>query len=139
MFQDSLINNKNKAREAYTLLEILVATAIFGIIATTIALPLINSMSLSAKDRDIVEANALARKFLKDTEILWQDSDNFMKEPASIDSSFTKNGKYNVFVDAVNGNVTNALGDVVVRRVNVTYRNQQGEVLSNLYLDYSKF
>ena len=137
MFQEHEI--KKYRRKAYTLIEIMISIMFFSIIAVSITLPFTKSISLSVKDQDIIDANNLARSYLRETELLWKQPLQFEQETLPVvDSKYTDNSRFSVVPDPVLDIATNSSGIVVLKRVRIKYQNSRGDYLADLYLDINK-
>jgi len=138
MFQDSYNNYKNKTLKGYTLLEIAVAILFFSITVICLSLPLCQSISLSSSEQDMVNANNLARMYLKSIDLKWQfQTDYDQGELPQITSTFTSNDKYNV-TTAKQDIAQNSSSIVIVRRVNIEYKDKKNNTLVNLFMDFNR-
>ena len=142
MFQD-LLNKQNKktqkyTKPGYTLIEVIMAVVFFGIIALGIGIPFNESMMLSRNDQNIVDANNLARLYLKDTELKWLlQSDFDAGELPELTEKYTANGKYIVTVNQTDV-ASNTEGIPLVKRVNITYKDNLNTTLVDIFLDYNR-
>lgn len=141
MFQD-LQNKQNilkkHANKGYTLIEIAISVLFFAIVALGISLPFGNSISLTVDNKNINAANNLARSYLKDVEANWSIQSNFDEgNLIEVDSAYTNDGKYDVTVISDNISI-NDIGIVVVRRINIKYKDNKGRYLTDLYYDYNR-
>ena len=134
MRQDFLNNKK----EGYTLLEVAVSIMIFAIITLGLSLPFSNSISLTVDDKNINAASNLARSYLEDTEKSWNTQNSFDKgNLINIGNNYTNNGKYTATVNAVDIS-TDTSGIVLVRRLNINYKDSRGKTLVNIFYEYSR-
>lgn len=137
MFQDLCKKKYNQrySSNGYTLLEILIAMVFFAIIAVGISLPFSQSISLSAKDQNIINANNLASLYLRDTGLKWAHQIDFdAGQLPAVNSVYTNNGIYTV-IPASQDITTNAGGNVIVKRISVEYRDSKGNRLANISSD----
>jgi len=140
MYQDicSCANNKNKRLKGYTILEMVIATLFFAITVVCLSLPFCESINLSAKDQDIVNANSLAKTYLKAIELKWQFQTNYdAGDLPEITNVETFNDKYSV--TAVKQDIAqNSDSIVIVRRVNVKYTDKNNNILVDLFTDFNR-
>ncbi len=134
MSQDSL----NKTYKGYTLLEIMLSIVILGIVVLGLSLPFGQSFYLSSDDRDIVTSNNLAGLYLREVETSWQNQTEYdLGELPEITDEYTGNGRYNV-TTGLEDLATNDNGQVIVRRVQVTYTNGNNQVLTDIFSDFNR-
>lgn len=133
MFQDFL--NKQNGQ---SLIEIMMAAVFFGIIAVSLSLPVSNSLFVTYDNKNINAANNLARSYLKNVQDSWKlqgDFDNgALPAPGGV---YTENGKYTVTA-AAQDLQTDDDGNVLIRRVTVTYRDNNNTTVCELYYDYNR-
>ena len=127
-----------KRQEGYTLLEVIISVMFFAIIAMGLFLPYCNSISLTVDNKNITAANNLARSYLKDIESEWKIQNNFdTGSLIEIDETYTNNGIYIVSVNSEDI-ATDDEGIVLIRRINITYKDSEENTLSDIYYDYSR-
>lgn len=137
MCQDLLKKQKNKLK-GQTLTEIVMAVVIFSMVAIGLAGPLTSSIITTDQNQDINTANNLARSYLKDLQDSWELQTNFDAGALiDIDETYTNNGKYNVDAQADDLQL-NDDGNVIVRRVSLTYEDSNDNILCEIYLDYNR-
>jgi prepilin-type N-terminal cleavage/methylation domain-containing protein len=127
-------NNK----KGFSLMEILIAMFIFGIIAMGLALPFQESITLTSKNTAVANANNLARLYLKDTELIWQNQLDFDNQtvPELIDK-YTENGLYTVNL-TIENLATNKDDIFILKRINIIYSDKNQNQLINIFMDYSR-
>lgn len=135
MCQDS--SNRSK-KQGYTLLEIVISIMFFAIIALGLSLPYCNSVSLTVANRNINASSNLARSYLKDIEAEWKIQSNFDDgNLIEVDDSYTDNDKYIVNVNSQDIAIDEE-GIVLIRRVNITYKDSKENTLADIYYDYNR-
>lgn len=128
----------SKKEKGYTLVEVAISILFFAIVALGLSLPFSNSVSLTVDNKNINAANNLARSYLKDTEANWSVQNNFDQgKLIQISNSYNNNSKYTVIVNSQNISTDNN-GIVVVRRVNIKYKDNKGNILTDIYYDYNR-
>jgi|GEM_PF-2516044 len=140
MFQDFNKNKKveNKSLKGYSLVELMLAMFFFAIIAVCLALPFSNSINLSVNDQDVVNANNLAKRYLKSVEIKWQFQPDYdAGSLPALTSEDKGDGRYSV------GRSTQIIrkdsdDNVILRRVTIKYSNKSGQVLARLFSDFDR-
>ncbi len=139
MYQDMLINKQDKD-SGYSLVEILVAMLIFGAVVLTLSLPMYSSFELAANDAKLMEANTLTSAYIKQVEKNWLNSQCYDDDALpEIDDTFTANGKYEVTVTTPEIIATSSqTGKVLIKRISITYRDDEGKVLSDVYFDFNR-
>jgi len=137
MCQD-LLNKKNRSQKGFTLLEIAMSMVIFGIIVVMLSLPMYTGLSLLVGDSNIVRANNLAKAYIKDLDNKWKIQSTFDDaELVELDAFYTDNNKYVVNVGVENIH-TDENSVVIIRRVKVIYKNQDGELLTDIFYDFKR-
>ncbi len=132
------IKSNNNVKKGYTLIEVLISVMFFAIIAVGLSLPFSNSIYLTVDNKNINTANNLARSYLKDTEAVWRIQEDFKEGTLiNIDNTYTNNGIYNVTVNSQNI-CLDENNEVMIRRVNIQYKDSKGNVLTNIFYDYSR-
>ncbi len=138
MSQDFLNKNAHKNKKGQSLTEIMISMLFFGLIAVSLSMPLSNSLFATYDNHNVNTANTLARSYLKDQQDAWKLQGNFdastLITPGAI---YTENNKYSVNT-AVSDIQTDSDGNVIIRRVTVTYADDNGVVLCELYYDYNR-
>lgn len=139
MFQDLLNNNgKLRATDGYTLIEIAVSILIFSIVVLSLSLPFCSSMALSVKDQSIVSAANLARLYFKNTEINWQLQSNYdLGILPAVSATYNNGNAYNVTASTQNL-ATNSSGNIMIRRVDITYKDLHGNLLGDFFTDFNR-
>ncbi|MFA6988494.1 MAG: type II secretion system protein [Candidatus Gastranaerophilaceae bacterium] len=123
---------------AFTLMEILVAMTVFGIVTLGLVLPFQESISLTTKNELISSANNLARLYFKEIELLWLNQSDFdaQRMPA-LTNQFTQNNMYTIKVSVKN--MDQNTGNIwILKRVNVTYSDTTNSELVNFFMDYNR-
>lgn len=137
MCQD-LLNSKNAKRQGYTLLEVVISVMFFAIVTLGLSLPFSSSISLTVDDRNINVASNLARSYLKDTETSWKTQNSFDNgELIAVGDNYNNNGKYTVAVSSEEI-ATDTDGNVLIRRINITYKDSNGRNLTDIFYDYNR-
>lgn len=137
------IQNKRKpeklnAKRGFTLLEVVISIVFFAIISAGLVLPVSNSISLTVDNKNINASNNLARSYLQDLGSQWSSQSNFEAgELLQLTSTYTDNGKYTVDVNSEDLEI-NEDGLVLVRRVEIEYKDNKGNILSKIFLDYNR-
>ncbi|MEI8388790.1 MAG: hypothetical protein WCG23_02785 [bacterium] len=136
------LNKKNNfnysVSKGYTLLEVLISIVFFAIITVGLSLPISSSISLTVDNKNINAANNLARSYLEDVEAKWTIQSNFDAGTLiAVTDVYTNNKKYNVTVTSENISTDNN-GVVIVRRINIKYKNTKGKLLTDIYYDYDR-
>jgi len=127
-------NNK----KGFSLMEILIAMFIFGIIAMGLALPFQESITLTSKNTNVANANNLARLYLKDTELIWQNQLDFDTETVpELTDKYTESGLYTVNI-TIENLATNKDGIFILKRINIIYSDKNQNQLINIFMDYSR-
>jgi len=138
MSQDFLNKNQFKSKNGQSLTEIMVAIVFFGLIAVSLSLPLSNSLFATYDNQNINTANTLARSYLKDLQDSWKLQGDFdtgtLITPGTV---YTENSKYTVSTTSADIQ-TDTDGNVLIRRVTVTYSDDNGAVLCELYFDFNR-
>ncbi len=135
MFRDLL--NKKYCR-GYSLIELMMAVLFFGIVAVALSPPITNSMYLTFDNKNINSANNLAKTYLRDLQDSWKiQADYDQGTLINAGNEYTDNGNYNV---AVNSQAleTNGNGNVILRRINIVYKDSDGNTLCDIYYDYNR-
>ena len=134
MYQDI----SKRSKKGYTLLEIMIAMLFFGVVALSLSLPFYRSISLSAKDQDIINANNLARLYLNNVDIGWNLQNNYDTGALpTINTVYTNNGAYTVTVTSTNL-ATDNTGNTSLRRIIVKFKDKYGNTLVDIYSDYDR-
>ncbi len=135
MSQD--LSNK-KQRKGYSLIELMMAVLFFGIAAVAISPPLTNSMNLTVNDKNINNANNLARSYLRELQDSWKIQSVFDQGVlVAVGDEYTYNGNYNVTVNAQDIE-SDTGGNVILRRVNIVYTDSNANMLCDLFYDYNR-
>lgn len=138
MFQDFYDKVYKKNNPGYTLLEIAIAILFFSITVVCLSLPISQSIGLSASEQNMVNANNLAKVYLKNIELNWQFQANYdIGELPQINSNYTDNGKYTVTVTQQNL-AQNSNGIVILRRLNIKYKDNRNNTLADLFVDINR-
>ncbi len=125
-------------KKAYTLLEVLISMAFFGIIALGLLVPFQESFILTGTNQNIVSANSLAKAYLKDTELKWLTPIEFdTGELPTITPKYTENNIYKVTTTKLDLE-QNTTGIVILRRVNIKYKDSSNRLLVDLFFDFSR-
>ncbi len=128
----------NKNKKGITLLEIMIAVVFFGIIAVGLSLPVSRSLYLTADNKNINVANSLAKSYLNSLQEKWQLIDDFDQgQLVDVDNTYTDNGKFTVTVSSQDLE-TDSDGTVLIKRVNITYKDGKNDILCNIFYDYSR-
>lgn len=136
MFQDLL--NKKFRKKGYSLIELMIAVLFLGIIAVALSPPITNSMFLTFDNKNINSANNLAKTYLRDVQDSWKiQADYDMGILVNADSEYTNNGEYTININSQDLE-TDGDGNVILRRVNIVYQDNDGNTLCNLYFDYNR-
>lgn len=128
----------NKSQKGQSILEILIAVTIFGIMAVSLSLPVSSSLYLSVDNKNISTANTLARSYLKDVQDEWKlqsKFDNGILVP--LDNVYTDDGIFAVTITTEDIE-TNDEGFVILRRINISYTDNNENVLCNISHDYNR-
>jgi Tfp pilus assembly protein PilV len=138
MFQDFCNTSSIKTFKGYTLLEIAIAILFFSITVVCLSLPISQSISLSASEQDAVNANNLAKVYLKSIELKWQfQADYDIGELPPITSTLTDNGRYTVTV--TNQEIARNSSDIIIlKRINVKYKDRNNNNLADLFTDINR-
>jgi Tfp pilus assembly protein PilV len=139
MFQDSL-NKKGKiaSKDGISLTELIISVVFFGIIATSLSVPISNSLYLNTTNSDVNAANSLARSYLEDLKDSWKTRNDFENgNLVAVGNNYTANGKYTVEVTPQTL-LTDTAGNAVIRRVNVIYKDSNNNVLCDITLDFNR-
>lgn len=138
MFQDFCNQLSKKSNQGYTLLEIAVAILFFSITVVCLSLPIGQSISLSASEQNVVNANNLAKVYLKNIELNWQFQANYdVGALPQITSTYTDNGKYTVTVTQQNL-AQNSNGIIILRRINIKYKDNRNNTIADLFVDINR-
>lgn len=151
MFQE--IFNRMKiynSSEGITLIEIMVSILFFGIISLSLSHTLTNSLILTGKDGNIVNATNLAKLYLEEVGQDWRlqmdyddptlpDISSYTDGEENIitDSTYTKKGLYDVAV-TIRDISSNSEGNAIIRRVKISYKDKEENDLITLYKDYGR-
>ena len=129
------LKNKSKGQ---SLTEIMMAVLIFGIIAVGLSLPVANSIFATRDNKNINTASNLARSYLKDVQDSWELQSNFdIGNLITLDGVYTDSGNYTV--SATTQDIkTDDDGNVLVRRLNIVYEDEGGNMLCDIYFDYNR-
>jgi prepilin-type N-terminal cleavage/methylation domain-containing protein len=129
----------SKKHNGYTLLEVMMAVLIFGIVATSLFLPFVNSINLSSRDQDIVNCNNLTKLYMKNLEAQWKLANDFDtgSYPAENDSAYTYNGKYK-FKPTSQDIAFNSAGKLIVRRMKLVFYDKNNNVILETFLDFNR-
>lgn len=139
MFQDSL-NKKAKtaSKKGISLTELIISVVFFGIIATSLSVPISNSLYLNTVNSDVNAANSLARSYLEDLKDSWKTRNDFENgNLVAVGNNYTDNGKYTVEVTPQTL-LSDADGNAVIRRVNVVYKDSNNNILCDVTLDFNR-
>lgn len=132
------LSNKKYYHKGFTLLEILVSMLIFAAVALSISLPFCESIKLTSNNQNLINANNLAKSYLKSVEINWSKSVDFdLGILPDVTSDYTNNGAYNVTV-AQKDLVTNSNNQTIIKRVSVKYKDSKNKNLIDVYMDYNR-
>lgn len=137
MFQD--LSSKKKAfKKGYSITELMVAVLFFGVVAVSLSVPVSNALYLNTSNADINAANSLARSYLQDLKDSWKIRSDFDDgEMIAIEEGYTGQGSYTVNAD-VQSIQSDSDGNVLVRRVNMVYKDSNDNVLCDISLDYNR-
>lgn len=129
---------KKQSIGGYTLIEIIVSILFLSAIVMSLGHTFISSIDLTSNDQEIITANSLAKDYFREVETDWQSQNDFVTGTLpTVSSTYTKDNRYTV--TATKEDVaTDADDNVIVRRVNVVYKNQKAKTLVNLSLDFAK-
>ncbi len=136
MFQD--LSNKRRHSGGYSLIELMMAMLVFGVMVIALSFPISNSMYLTHDNKSVSNANNLARTYLRDMQDAWKlqnDYDN--GNLITIGSDYTDNGKYNVTVSS-SALETDDDGNTTLRRINITYEDTNNNSLCDVYYDFNR-
>lgn len=140
MYLDMLNKNMYKLRlqKGFTLVEILMALVVFGIIAIGMILPFSQGLHLTKEDRQMIDASSMAKQYLTAVDEKWRLQQNFdIGDLPAITSQYTNNGEFNLVVSTDDIEISDA-GNVVIRRVNVQEKSLDGVILAELFMDYNR-
>jgi prepilin-type N-terminal cleavage/methylation domain-containing protein len=128
----------SNSRKGFSLIELMIAVVFFGIIATTLSVPISNTLYLNTANGDVNTANSLARSYLEDLRDAWKIRNDFDQgNLIVIEDDYTEQGKYTV-TTKVQSIQTDVDGNVLVRRVNVVYKDRNGDILCDISLDFDR-
>lgn len=135
MSQDLLNKNCSKG---YSLVELMMAVLFFGIISLALSPPLTNSMYLTFDNKNINNANNLAKTYLRDVQDSWKIQSNYDQGILiNTGSEYTDNGNYTVTINTQDLE-SDSEANVILRRVNIVYQDSDGNTLCDLYYDYNR-
>lgn len=137
MFQ-GLLNKIKTFKKGFTFIEIMMSVFIFSLVAAGLALPYIQSIDLTSKDQNIINANNLTRLYFNTVEIDWKQQINYdMGTLPTITSTYTNNGAYNVTVSKKDL-IKDSSSNTIIRRVSVIYKDSNNKTLIDVYTDYNR-
>lgn len=135
MFQDL---SSKKYSDGYSLIELMMAMLIFGVMVIALSYPISNSMYLTHDNKTVNSANNLAKSYLRDVQDAWKLQNTYDQgNLITIDSDYTDNGKYSVTVGS-SVLESDDEGNTLLRRVNVKYQDPNNNTLCDVYYDYNR-
>jgi len=124
-------------KHGYSLIEIMMAILFFGVIAVSLSAPMTNSMYLTTNNKTVNNANNLAKTYLKDLEESWKIQADYDDGSLVSLSDYNEDGKYTIQVNSQTLE-TDDDSNVILRRITITYEDNNDNILCDLYYDYNR-